>query len=36
LGLALTRELLRLMGGSIGVTSEAGQGSTFAFTLPLA
>jgi signal transduction histidine kinase len=36
LGLALTKELVRLMGGTIGVTSEDGKGSTFAFTLPLA
>lgn len=29
IGLALSRRLMRLMGGEIGVTSEPGQGSTF-------
>jgi len=34
LGLALTRRLLELQGGSIDVTSKAGEGSTFTATLP--
>ncbi|MFN3886202.1 MAG: ATP-binding protein [Aquabacterium sp.] len=29
IGLALSRRLMRLMGGEIGVTSQAGEGSTF-------
>lgn len=36
LGLHLCRELIRLHGGEITATSELGQGSVFAFTLPLA
>ncbi len=35
LGLAISRELVELMGGHMTVASEAGQGSTFSFDLPL-
>ncbi|MBI5013865.1 MAG: response regulator [Deltaproteobacteria bacterium] len=35
LGLAIARRLARLMGGTIGVRSEPGKGSTFLLTLPL-
>ncbi len=36
LGLFITRSIVELMGGRIGVASEPGKGSTFAFTVPLA
>ena len=35
LGLALSRQLVETMGGTIGVESVPGRGSTFHFTLPL-
>jgi len=36
LGLYVCRELVRRMGGAIGVRSEPGAGSTFWFDLPRA
>ena len=34
LGLALARGLVEMMGGTMHVTGEVGEGSTFSFTLP--
>ena len=36
LGLAISRDLARAMGGDLGATSEPGQGSVFTVTLPAA
>ena len=36
LGLSICKTILELLGGSIGVRSKSGQGSTFWFSLPLA
>ncbi|HWA10725.1 MAG TPA: response regulator [Opitutaceae bacterium] len=35
LGLAITRRIVEMLGGRIGVTSEAGHGATFWFELPV-
>jgi PAS domain S-box-containing protein len=34
LGLAISQHLVRMMGGTLGVTSEPGRGSTFSFEIP--
>ncbi len=35
LGLVITKRLIEMMGGSVGVDSELGKGTRFWFTLPL-
>jgi len=34
LGLAIARQIIEAHGGTIGVSSKPGQGSSFYFTLP--
>jgi signal transduction histidine kinase len=34
LGLSIVRRIVEKLGGSVGVESVSGQGSTFSFTLP--
>jgi len=36
LGLSITKSLIELHGGQIWVESQVGQGTTFAFTVPVA
>jgi signal transduction histidine kinase len=36
IGLSLVKEYIELHGGTVRVESEAGKGSTFSFTLPVA
>jgi signal transduction histidine kinase len=36
IGLTLTKELIELMGGTIGMTSKPGEGSHFYVKLPVA
>jgi len=36
LGLSISKHLVEMMGGCIGINSQAGQGATFWFTVVLA